>query len=103
MRFGDFIHHHRSLFSLRDHGPDPRGSAGDGAFSGAHGPVSDRDSRDPCTVDLCVLPAAQVAVFSVHLLSGILDRYHHHAGGLLLVCEEEMHPAASGGTDIKRI
>ena len=103
MRTGDPVNHNGSLFPLRDHGPDPRGSAGDGAFSGAHGPVGDRDGGDPRAVDLCVLPSAQVAVLSVHLLSGILDRYHHHAGGLLLVCEEEMHPAASGGTDIKRI
>ena len=101
MRFGDFIHHHRSLFPLRDHGPDPGRPARDGAFGGADGPVHHRDSGDKGSVDLCVLSAAQISVLSVYLLSGVLDRYDRHAGSVLLFRSEAVRAAAAGSDSVK--
>lgn len=67
-----------------------------GTFGSAHGPVHYRDSGHKDPLDLCVLPAAQVSVFPLYLLSWIMDLYDRHAGSLLLLCAEAVRAPAEG-------
>ena len=54
------------------------------------------------TVDLCVLSTAQIPVFPVYLLSGIVDRYDRHAGSVLLFRSEAVCAAAAGADSVRR-
>ena len=97
MRLGNSLHHDSAVFSLRDHGSDPWRTAGHGAFRGADGTVGDRNGRYQDPVDLCVLPAPQISVFSLYFLSGFLDRHNSDAGGMLLFRQETVQKRTAGG------
>ena len=91
MRHGDPVDHDSTVFPLRHHGSDPVSTSRDGALCCPYGIVRDRYSWDKDRVDLRILPASQIAVLPVHLLSGIMDRDNPHAGSVLLFRSEKVY------------
>lgn len=43
-----------------------------------------------CSVDFCIFSTAQITVFSVYFLSGIVDCNNRNAGGMLLFCKKAL-------------
>ena len=65
--------------------------AGWGTRCCPYGIVRDRYSWDKDRVDLRILPASQIAVLPVHLLSGILDCDNPHAGSGASISFEKVY------------
>ena len=49
-----------------------------------------RNCRNACSVDFCIFSTAQITVFSVYFLSGIVDCNNRNAGGMLLFCKKAL-------------
>ena len=59
-------------------------------FRSANGIVYYRNCRNACSVDFCIFSTAQITVFSVYFLSGIVDCNNRNAGGMLLFCKKAL-------------
>ena len=56
----------------------------------SHGVVYYRNRWNACPVDFCIFSTAQITVFFVYFLSGIVDCNDRDAGGMLLFCEKAL-------------
>lgn len=65
-------------------------TAWNGIFRSANGIVYYRNCRNACSVDFCIFSTAQITVFSVYFLSGIVDCNNRNAGGMLLFCKKAL-------------
>ena len=90
MRTGNSVYYDRSVFPLRNYGSASGFLKGHGTFDHTNDPVCDRNRRYQSTVDLCVLPTAQILIFSFYFLSGVMGRDNPDAGCLLLLCKKEI-------------
>ena len=101
MRTGDTLHHHRPILPLRHHGFVSWRHEGDGIFGSSHGAVHHRHSGHKNSLDIWFLSLSSVFTFSVHFLSGFLDRHHRHAGGVLFLRPEAV-PEGTGGDGVRK-
>ena len=68
----------------------PGALRGMGYSGSANGIVYYRNCRNACSVDFCIFSTAQITVFSVYFLSGIVDCNNRNAGGMLLFCKKAL-------------
>lgn len=94
---GNSVYYDSAVFPVRHYGSDTGCAAGNGTFGSAYGPVGNRNSGNKDCLDLRVVSESQVALFSVHFLSGFLDHYDPHAGGMFLFRAEEMYTSYTAG------
>src|SRR5699024_9445906 len=86
-----------TIFPLRHYGSDPGSAERDGTFRGSDDPVCYRYGWNEDYLDLSYLPAAQIPLFPVYILSRIMDRYDPFAGGMFLVCAEAVSAPFENG------
>lgn len=103
MRAGDPGHYNGSVLPVRYHGSASRSTPGNGPFCGADGVIGYWNRGDQDFVGVCVFPAAQVLVFPVYFISGILDRHYCNAGGMFYICKKAVYPSAENSGDADSI
>ena len=86
---GNIVLYDCHLFSVRINGSLSRADAWNGTFCSSHAAFDYRNRRNKNYLDLCFFSSSQNFIFSVSLVSFILDLNNYPAGHLLLFCSRK--------------
>ena len=86
---GNIVLYDCHLFSVRINGSLSRADAWNGTFCSSHAAFDYRNRRNKNYLDLCFFSSSQNFIFSVSLVSFILDPNNYPAGHLLLFCSRK--------------